>query len=1285
MPQSYDGQRVACELCNAEFLIGEAVSNASPSMEEAAQLWAARIGADASPESSIQPERAALGGSPDVLVRLRDVRASGGDHDRGVPEFELQEVIGRGGMGVVYRARQTSVGRAVAIKMIRKERANEECARSSFLGEAAVTGALDHPNIVPIYDLGTSADGQLFYAMREVKGRSWKSVLGRNSRSENLDILLRVCDAVAFAHANGVLHRDLKPANVMLGDFGEVLVVDWGLAVSLVAGGKAPSLSRSVGLGGTPAYMAPEMACCDTGRFCFATDVYLLGGILYEIMAGIPPHTSSGNAHDCLRAAMENRVPPCRERSELLDIALKAIATDPGDRYVSAKEFQQAVRDYQVHDESYAMTAHATDSMRKAEDDHSYECYSQALFAFREALRLWSGNTAAFAGEKRAVASYARCAYEKEDYDLALSLLGRDADGTGEFPARVRRARDDRQRRRQRIRVLMRAASALALCLLVVLSVAFLWIRRERNQAILAQRSADRERSSADRERANAVEAKHTAEEALAQVLAARAAREEAERESERKHYAAAVLAARQCIRVGEVDQARELLWSTPEKCRRWEWGSLLLQCDQAVLVVGEEAAATGDREGRAGTGFSGRIIGLSHDGERMARHGMRSLEFAETRTGRVIATMDCPGGATEGGHESDLLADPICLSTDGSRLAGYSLRVPGEIWLWDTRTGERLRTVSVRSTPPRSMSISPDGRLLAAIYYRSGGGYECVVWNLRTGTELHRIRHGSSQTSATFSPDGNVLAVGYNGQVDLHSMATGSRMPNSPRYPPFRWAASGIAFSADGTRLAVTQGDGCVTVWSVSDGTEESALRGFDGPVSTAAFSRDGRSIAAGGSDGVVRVWEIDTGQTLLTLRGHSAGITGIRFTADGRWLVTSAADRTARFWDLSGDSPGCTLLSIAELPEAVRQANQQREPAYSGCVLSPTGKMAATSWGRTVVLWDMGTRSYLRAIEDRKRSSVACMAFTPDGRWLATGGGVSLYSAKDSEGGRVTKRRADSAIRLWDVRNGKEARELIPPRGIERTRAISTSCDGRFLAALMSRVYTGDRASSGPVIAAWELGSKESVPVWTVADTWAAWWLASSPDGRQFLTGGGSGWRLWKASTGEVLAKQRRPVMSMSAIASSPEEGVFAIASADGTLQLWDARTAWPTVTLVDRDARGWAATTMRDAGEGTRVSGISFSPDASRLAVARADRTVRILDAATGQDLLRLDAGDATRGRVPPPVQFSPDGLTLATSRGVLWHAFDWRKTRKEYDAGLRARYADWLRLNPGNSAK
>src|SRR5690606_23709706 len=342
------------------------------------------------------------------VVRNQDfhpTRAFGGE----APDYELLEIIGEGGVGVVYAARQTSVNRTVAVKMLRSFAARDVDSREKFLVEATVTGELDHPNIVPIYDLGTDETGAMFYSMKRVEGTPWSAVIRQKSIAEKLEMLMKAADALAFAHARNVVHRDLKPENVMLGNFGEVLVMDWGIALSTSAYLKQGTLTQSNSMGGTPAYMAPEMATGPLSRIGPRSDVYLLGALLFEIVTGLTPHTG----HDvlsCLHAAARNEIQPTDKSGELLDIAYRAMATEIEDRYESVHAFQQAVRAYQSHSESIALAARAEGDLEEAQQSRDYELYARALFAYQEALALWPENSRAAQGLQAARLTYARVA-----------------------------------------------------------------------------------------------------------------------------------------------------------------------------------------------------------------------------------------------------------------------------------------------------------------------------------------------------------------------------------------------------------------------------------------------------------------------------------------------------------------------------------------------------------------------------------------------------------------------------------------------------------------------------------------------------------------------------------------------------------------------------------------------------------------------------------------------------------------------------------------------------------
>jgi serine/threonine protein kinase len=279
------------------------------------------------------------------------------DHLRRVMDFpdlsgtryELRHELDRGGMGVVYAARDRELERDVALKVLATAVADAEAAER-LRREAQIIAGLEHPGIVPVHDVGALPDGRVFYAMKLVGGQRLDVfVRAGPPLAERLRVFLRVCEPVAFAHAHGVIHRDLKPENVMVGPFGEVLVMDWGVAKRLTetkAGDErlastpertasaAPTSTGPVSHGtahgtilGTPAWMAPEQARGEVDRLDARADVYALGAILYFLLTGRAPR-----GEDVAEAAT-TRVPRPLEA-----ICAKALAADPGGRYANAAE-----------------------------------------------------------------------------------------------------------------------------------------------------------------------------------------------------------------------------------------------------------------------------------------------------------------------------------------------------------------------------------------------------------------------------------------------------------------------------------------------------------------------------------------------------------------------------------------------------------------------------------------------------------------------------------------------------------------------------------------------------------------------------------------------------------------------------------------------------------------------------------------------------------------------------------------------------------------------------------
>lgn len=468
--------------------------------------------------------------------------------DPGIAEYEVLGELGAGAMGVVYQARQTSLNRDVAIKSLKPTAKSTDHDQAMFVSEAVVTSNLVHPNIVPIHDLGRTEDGKLFYAMKQVSGTPWNETIRDNSLEDNLDIFMKMCDAVAYAHSRGVINRDLKPENVVVGDFGDVSVLDWGLAITTDAFERKDSVVVSFrGGGGTPVYMAPELAHDDISGIGTFSDIYLLGAILFEILEGFPPHllreaweaeNPQNQLQSVIFAVFNNRIEEDVENEgELMEIARRAMRTDPAERWATVEEFQDAIREYRI-------TGRAEELMHEADAEQAatYEKYQAAVALYDDALRKWPDNERAVIGDRKARLAYAELAHKKGDIDLGLQVLP-----AGDDPEFI--SLRSKLKRTQKARTVVKTTWIMLFLAAVGLSVWLVSTNRELLNAeqALAQKTSEAQEQSriatektqeaeaqsaiAARERAAAAEEKRLADaarqEAVAQTELADRAREE--------------------------------------------------------------------------------------------------------------------------------------------------------------------------------------------------------------------------------------------------------------------------------------------------------------------------------------------------------------------------------------------------------------------------------------------------------------------------------------------------------------------------------------------------------------------------------------------------------------------------------------------------------------------------------------------------------------------------------------------------------------------------------------
>ena len=754
--QSVDAKNIASELPSKNK-----ASSALP--EKMDQLWRDSIQGASDVRSTLKGPDAGYTVSDSVFAILpREVRSPLNATDTPV-DYELLDIIGQGGVGVVYTARQASIDRTVAIKMLREEYRARNEHQEKFLAEAILTGELDHPNIVPIYDLGRNNQGELFYSMKNVIGTPWDRVINQKSTRENIDILLKVADAVAFAHSRSVVHRDLKPENVMLGSFGEVLVMDWGIAVATEGFRRTSSILRSQAMGGTPAYMAPELATGPMNAIGPAADVYLLGAILFEILTGSPPHYGN-DVMECVKNASENIIRETNVTGELMEIAIRAMATLPRRRFRSVQSFQAAIRLYQSHSESLMLSDNAETELNKAISTKDYQGFSRAVFAFDEALSLWDENEAARSGLSRAKTAYAETAYEKGDFDLGLSLLAESEEDHRQMIQKLKAAIAERNARQNRFKTIRKLAVALTGFIVVAGSIGMIVIttlygratmlnkeldastkelqktvlaeQDAREKAIDAKKRADTASEKAKESRDAAIEAKSNAEQARLDSIAQR-------QQAEESSYFAEIGLVGASIQQNQFSIAAEILnqqekSSAKSKIRHWEWGRhrFLVRggsIDDAVQSVAtfplDDAVECIDRSADGKWIAIGKLTGeceLWKPGEKQP--------FAKFRHGRSLTDLDFNSAG-------DLLAS-----------SGVDDDNTGTVCLWRVQDGKeavQVKKLAMRSGPATTVSFSNDRNsehVAAGDNKRLGR-----IWKWKEDHEVVLLGHIDALTSIKF------------------------------------------------------------------------------------------------------------------------------------------------------------------------------------------------------------------------------------------------------------------------------------------------------------------------------------------------------------------------------------------------------------------------------------------------------------------------------------------------------------------------------------------------------
>lgn len=1003
-------------------------------------------------------------------------------------DYEILGELGRGGMGVVYRARQISLNRPVALKMIRAGVLADAEDLRRFQNEVEAVALLDHPGIVPVYEVG-ELDGQRYFSMKLIEGGGIGDRLEafRDDPRAAARLVAEAAEAVAHAHARGVLHRDLKPANLLVDAGGRLLVTDFGLAKRLA---EDVELTQTGAILGTPAYMSPEQAAGRRGTVTTATDVYGLGAVLYTLLTGRAPFAGESVVEtlDAVRSSPPTE--PRRLNSKaplgLETICLKCLEKEPGRRYGTAQALAEDLRAWLG---SRPIAARPTGPLERV-----------ALFARRKPA------AAAAYGLAAAVVFLS-------GFGGSIAWLWRAAEG-GRVEAEAARIEADRARTgAESARVEAEAARTRLAAVEYGRAVQAAYEEWRDDNVVGALSLLE-----GTRPELRGWEWRYVDSLCHPELARFRGPGGRFEPYFDESGTRIATLDGAGTIRFWDALSGAEL----PGREGRTFAGLDALSRDGIRSVIPSDAGYTAQiKDARGGseivtlTGHAGRIFSAAFD-----RDGRRVVTASEdgtakvwdATTGRDILTLGTP---------RPLAILHASFSPDGARVA--TAVEDGTARLWDASTGRELLAMRGHEGGVNRLEFSPDGARLVT----AGDDKTARVWDAASGAGLLTlVGHSRRVVSAVFSPDGSkVVTASEDRTARVFDAASGAATLTLKGHGSPVWSArfgpdgSRVITAALGTLVAARVRPEPARIWDATTGPGPSTLEGGRGSV-RASFSPDGARVAAirwAAESSEARVLDARTGRPSLRL-GRGGG-SSIEFSGDGSRIVTANSDGTAGIWDARG---GGNLLIL-----------RGHEGFLNAASFSPDGSRVLTAGvDCTARLWDARDGRELRRFRARERR-VNAAAFNHDGSRVVTGGddgatiweptrGVAVVklsgharaitsAAYSPDGARIATGGFDDVAKVWDAATGTE---ILTLRGHTSTLwSVTFSPDG-------TRIVT---ASADGTVRLWDAGIGTEV-LTLKGHAGAVRTACFSPDGTRIVSGSDDGTvRIWDARPFSIARAER------------------------------------------------------------------------------------------------------------------------------------------------------------------
>jgi WD40 repeat protein/serine/threonine protein kinase len=1064
-------------------------------------------------------------------VPVSDDHSSSEDLPRMLGKFQLIELLGAGSFGAVYKARDTELGRLVAVKIPRGGSLGSAEERQRFLREAKSAAGLKHPHIVPVHDIVYDS-GTAYIVSEYIEGRTLAQLMAqqRLEYSEAAELLARVADGLDYAHRQKIVHRDIAPKNILINGAGQPFITDFGLA-RRDEGSMAVTLEGQVL--GTSAYMSPEQASGESAKVDGGSDIYSVGVILYEILTGMPPF--SGSVRMVLHQVLHDEPRSPRRLSErvprdLETICLKCLHKEPARRYASAGALADDLRRYL---RGVPITARPVSQAERAwrwcRRNPIVSALAVSLLLLFSLLGWYLRHEVLLARAERAEKATAAALHQAQD---ALSQ-STAAQGVLRLEAGNPLGLLDLLAARQTVPGLPEAQQ----------SGALLWSGwHDACAGRLAQVLGHNQPVVAIAFSPDSRRVATATKEGIVQLWDAITGKPHG---APLRHDGVIGALA---FRPGKGDLlavVRGHHERPDETVQLWE-------------------TATGRPFGRPIPRHRPPVVAFSPNGRWLAVNGPPGNTV---RLWSIVSAVRCEKSFPLRDGEG---VSSLAFSHDSKLLAAATTEPDKEapaVHLWEVDSGQpragplsyKLLSVHQEARHINSLAFSPDSRRLATASF----DHAARLWDTTTGKLLGEpLLHREQVYAVAFSPDGRLLASGsYDGTVKLWDAETGWSLGLPMRHSG---PVLDVRFHPRENHLLATRSFGnSAWLWDVTTGQLHGLVLRHHGAVHSIVFSPDGKYLGTASADQTARIWDLAAGDPGRQVRcqRHDSRVFGVAVSPVGALAASCSDNGELRMWTLA---TGASFRSPVRFPS--------RGSGYAQLVavaFSPDGKRLAigNDQGVPPFLQDVSTGRLHALVRERDVGTSWSVAFSPDGSLLAAGYGSSsggetvLYNVASGkphlpplrhqgevqavafrpDGKLLATGSRDATVRLWNPATGQSAGE--PLRHAGWVEALAFSPDGKHLAV----------ASRDLIVQLWDpvACTRQGQPFQFQAAVQA---LAFSPDGRWLATASADGTaRLWDLHTRLPCGPPFRHEAFVSSLAFTPDGRHLLTGSFDQTSRLW------------------------------------------------------------------------------------------------------------------------------------